>query len=230
MPRPLRLQAPDVVYHVTIQGVDGAFVFRDDADRRRLLVILGSVLPDLGWRCYAYCLMSTHFHLLVETPNADLARGMQLVNGIYAQTFNRRHARRGHLFGGRYGAELVETDEHALEALRYIALNPVRAGICRNAEDWPWSSYRAALGLAPQAPFVEEAWTLSWFVGATPARRAAFRAFVESAPDLALRSRGRSTLQAWRERSGSSSRSRDSTDTTAARRSSRALSATPAWR
>jgi putative transposase len=93
--------------------------------------------------------MSNHYHLLAQTPNANLARGMRELNGVYAQAFNRRHARVGHLFQGRYGALLVQANEHLLSAVRYILRNPVRAGLCDRVEDWPWSSHAATAGTRP---------------------------------------------------------------------------------
>lgn len=184
MPRPPRLCVPGAVYHVTGRGNDRALLFRDDADRRRFLVILDGVAARYGWHVYAYCLMGTHHHLLIRTPQADLSGGMQLLNGVYAQSFNRRYGRRGHLFQGRFFSLLVDAETHALELARYIALNPVRAGLCMRAEDWRWSSYGAVLGLVASPTFLTVGWVLEQF-GAEPQQaRRRLRAFVESAPDL----------------------------------------------
>ena len=112
--------------------------------------MLGRVVSGYGWECHAYCLMGTHFHLLVTTPHPNLAAGMQRLKGAYAQAFNHGRRRSGHLFQGRYHAVLVESDGHLLELYRYIALNPVRAGLCDRAIDWSWGSYPAAVGTAPR--------------------------------------------------------------------------------
>jgi len=108
MARPLRLEFPGGIYHVTARGNERRWIFRDDADRLAFLDVLARVLDRFGWLCLAYCLMGNHYHLLVETPRPNLARGMRQLNGVYAQRFNRRHNRVGHLTQGRYGAVLVE--------------------------------------------------------------------------------------------------------------------------
>jgi putative transposase len=144
--RPLRLEVEDGFYHVVARGNERRAIFKDDTDRQRFLEILGRTLDRFAWRCLAYCLMTNHYHLLVCTPRPNLARGMRDLNGVYAQWFNRRHARVGHLFQGRYRAILVERDEYLLQSVAYIVRNPVRAGFCESPRDWHWSSHRAALG------------------------------------------------------------------------------------
>ena len=115
----------------------------------------------------AYCLMTTHYHLLVQTAQADLAAGLQYLNGRYAQRINRRRGEKGHLFDARYGSAFVETEQHVLSVHRYIALNPVTAGIVARPQDWPWSSYRALLRLTPAPTFLDAEAALRFF-GATP--------------------------------------------------------------
>src|SRR3989304_3223061 len=146
MARPPRPQFPDGIYHVSARGNERAPIYRDDGDRRRFLELLAHVRERYRWRILAYCLMTNHYHLLVQTPEPNLARGMRQLNGAYAQWFNRRHRRVGHLFQGRYGARLVQADEHLLAALRYIVRNPVRAGLCRDPGGGGWSTHRAAAG------------------------------------------------------------------------------------
>ena len=151
MARPLRLEYEGALYHVTSRGNAGEQIFSDDRDRNRFLEILGDVVSRYAWICHAYCLMNNHYHLLIETPQAHLSRGMQLLNGVYTQWFNRRHKRVGHLFQGRFKSILVEKDNYLLELARYIVLNPVRAKIVQSVCDWPWSSYTATAG-EEQAP------------------------------------------------------------------------------
>jgi len=117
-------------------------VFEDDADRVSFLSVLDKVCGTYNWVCHAYCLMSNHYHLLIETPDANLSKGMRQLNGVYTQTHNRTHGRSGHVFQGRYKAILVQKENYLLELSRYIVLNPVRAGMVRSAKEWPWSSYR----------------------------------------------------------------------------------------
>jgi REP element-mobilizing transposase RayT len=144
--RPLRVQVVNGVYHVTARGNERKAIYRDDTDRQRFLEVVTATLERFGWRCLCYCLMGNHYHLLARTPQPNLCRGMRDLNGIYAQWFNRRHGRDGHLFQGRYRAVLVETDEHLLTAVAYIATNPVRAGLCQSPAQWRWSSHLATLG------------------------------------------------------------------------------------
>jgi putative transposase len=145
MPRPPRVQVAGGIFHVTARGNRQQLIYADDADRQLFLSLLERVVARCGWRCHAYCLMSNHFHLVIETPQPNLSYGLQLLNGAYAQCFNHRHGLSGHLFQGRFHSVLVETSDQFLQLVRYVVLNPVRAGLCERPEDWPWSSYRAFL-------------------------------------------------------------------------------------
>jgi len=142
------------MYHVYSRGNRRQEIAFDVADRRTMLSFTAYAVRRFRWYCHAYCLMPNHYHFLFETPAPNLSEGMQWLNGRYAQLFNRRHGIDGHLFQGRFGARLLESNWHLIELSRYIVLNPVRAGLCDSAEDWPWSSYRAAVGLAPRPPFL----------------------------------------------------------------------------
>jgi putative transposase len=149
MTRPLRLEFPGAVYHVTACGDGREPIVLDDEDRQSFLDRLGQEVIQQGWRLYAFCLMGNHYHLLVETPEANLARGMQRLNGIYTQASNSRHHRVGHVLQGRYKAILVDRDAYLLELCRYVVLNPVRARLVEDPAEWPWSSYAATAGEAP---------------------------------------------------------------------------------
>jgi REP element-mobilizing transposase RayT len=174
----LRLEHPGAVWHVTSRGNEKREVYRDDEDRVRWLRLLGKTVVLTGWRLHAYVLMGNHYHLLVETPVPSLSRGMRHLNGVYTQAFNRRHERVGHLFQGRFKAILVEKESHLLELLRYVVLNPVRAGLVRAARDWPWSSYRATAGEAPAPAWLETACSLEQFGGTAAPAVDRYRDFV----------------------------------------------------
>jgi putative transposase len=143
MPRLLRTTLPDGYFHAYSRAVFGAALFRDDADRRLFLTLLMRTAKERAWSLEALCLMSTHYHLLLRTTVASLAGGMQWLNGVYAQRVNKRHDRFGHLFAGRYGARTIESDEYLARAREYVLLNPVRAGLCSHAADWPWNGSRS---------------------------------------------------------------------------------------
>lgn len=147
MARPLRIEYPGAVYHITSRGNEQRPIFRDDFDRQQFVDIFAEVVQRFRWHVYAWVQMGNHYHLFVMTPEANLARGMHRLNQLYAQYFNRRHHRVGHLFQGRYKALLVEKSDYFLEVLRYVVLNPVRAGLVPTAADWRWSSFRATAGL-----------------------------------------------------------------------------------
>lgn len=163
MARPIRLEFPGALYHLTSRGNAKGDIFADDADRRIFLRFLGLTVSRFGWRLYAYCLMGNHYHLLAETPQPNVSRGMHRLNGLYTQTFNRRHGRVGHVLQGRFDGRLVERESYLLELSRYIALNPVRAGLVKAAGEWPWSSFRASAGTEPQPHWLTVAPLLSLF-------------------------------------------------------------------
>lgn len=163
MARPLRLEFAGALYHITARGDRREPIYENDADRIAFLRVLGEVCQQYNWLCHAYCLMGNHYHLLVETPEGNLSRGMRQLNGVYTQQYNRQHGRVGHVFQGRYKAILVEKDSYLLELARYIVLNPVRAHMVRSAIEWPWSSYRATVGLQQPVAGVHVDWILAAF-------------------------------------------------------------------
>lgn len=146
MARPLRLEFPGAVYHVTARGDRQEPIFENDLDRVAFIELLAREVSQQGWLLYAFCLMDNHYHLLLETPEPNLVRGMRRLNGVYAQAFNRRHGRAGHLLQGRYKAIVVDKDSYLPELCRYVVLNPVRAGAVASPADWHWSSYLPTAG------------------------------------------------------------------------------------
>jgi len=148
MARPLRIEFPGALYHVTARGDRREDIFEDDEDRSLFLDTLGDVTRRFNWLCHAYCLMSNHYHLMIGTPDGNLSKGMRHLNGVFTQATNRRHRRTGHLFQGRYKAIVVDGNAYLLELARYIMLNPVRANMVPTAGDYVWSSYRATVGAA----------------------------------------------------------------------------------
>ncbi len=152
MARPLRIQFANALYHVTSRGDRKSNIYLDDHDREIFLQTSGEVCQRFNWVLYAYCLMDNHYHLLVETPDANLSKGMRQLNGVYTQRFNRTHDQVGHVFQGRFKAIIVQKESYLLELARYIVLNPVRARRVRAVKSWRWSSYRATIGSdSPQA-------------------------------------------------------------------------------
>ncbi len=163
MARPLRLEYAGALYHVTSRGERREDIYFDDDDRIAWLKILDGVCGRFNWVVHAYCQMTNHFHLLVETVDGNLSRGMRQLNGQYTQRFNRRHGMVGHLFQGRYKAIVVQKETYLLELTRYVVLNPIRARIVRRLENWPWSSYRAVAGLDESPQWLDTDWLLSQF-------------------------------------------------------------------
>lgn len=178
MARPLRIELAGGLYHVTSRGDRSEDIFLDDADRLQWLTVLGSVCQRFNWHCHAWCQMTNHYHLVVETPEANLAQGMRQLNGVYTQYVNRQHQRVGHVFQGRYKAILVERDAHLLEVARYVVLNPVRAGMTATPGDWPWSSWHAMVGSHTAPDWLETHWLLEQFSGALENARRAYVDFV----------------------------------------------------
>jgi putative transposase len=170
MARPLRIEYPGAFYHITSRGNAGQDIFLDDADRQRFLAILAGVVEDYHWVCYAYCLMSNHYHILIETPDPNLSAGIRQLNGVYTQSVNRRYGTRGHILQGRFKSILAKKESHLLELCRYIVLNPVRAGMTISPDARQWSSYRATTGLAAKSDFLSIDWILAQF---SPSRKKA---------------------------------------------------------
>jgi putative transposase len=161
------------VHHVFARGNGKRDIFFVDLDRVLYLRLLGQVVDRQRWRCLAYCLMDNHMHLLVETPEPNLGAGMGRLQGLYAQTFNRRHGRCGHVFGGRFGSVLVRTDAQLLAVAHYIALNPVEAGLCRDAAQWRWGSHAAVVNGGMVPAWLDVQRLLGYFgaAGGDPERR-----------------------------------------------------------
>jgi len=163
MARPLRLELSGGVYHVTSRGDGREDIYLSDSDREAWLEVFGQVCERFNWVCHAWCQMTNHYHILIETPEANLAQGMRQLNGVYTQRFNRAHERVGHVFQGRYKAILVEPDSYLLELARYVVLNPLRANMVKRLEAWPWSSYLAMCGQTAATPWLQTDWILGQF-------------------------------------------------------------------
>jgi putative transposase len=179
MARPLRIEFPGAVYHVTSRGNARAEIFADTADRQTFLLLLESAVNRFNWICHAYCLMDNHYHLMIETPDGNLSMGMRHLNGVYTQSFNRRHKRIGHVFQGRFKAVIVEKESHLLELCRYVVLNPVRAGMVASPQKWRWSSYRTTVGNAKKESYLSTDWILGQFGETKSGARIKYRQFVK---------------------------------------------------
>jgi putative transposase len=138
----LRSTLPDGYFHVFARGVADTPIFRDDEDRRSFLSLVGATTRRHGWELHVLCLMTTHYHAVLDTSRAHLSAGMHWLNGLYAQTFNKRYGRQGHLFGARFGSRAIEGEEYLERVCEYVLLNPVRAGLCGRASEWPWNATR----------------------------------------------------------------------------------------
>jgi len=163
MARPLRIEYEGAVYHVTSRGNAKSDIYLDDEDRVLFLDVLQYVVERFGWKCHAYCLMGNHYHLMIETPQPNLSRGMGQLNGMFTQRFNRRHSRVGHVFQGRFKSIIVDKNAYLLELSRYIVRNPVAADMVKSVGDWQWSSYQATSGMTKAPSFLHIDWLLSQF-------------------------------------------------------------------
>jgi len=163
MARPLRIEFAGALYHITSRGDRQEDIFVTDTDRIAFLEILKQVVERFNWLVHAYCLMDNHYHLLIETPEANLGRGMRQLNGVFTQSCNRNNSRVGHVFQGRYKAILVQKESYLLELSRYIVLNPVRARMVKSVKAWPWSSYRDTAGYREPPEWLKTEWLLAAF-------------------------------------------------------------------
>lgn len=169
MSRPLRIEFPGAVYHVTCRGDRREPIYRDDADRREHLAVLGQAMTRFNASVVAYCLMGNHFHMVLHTHDANLSRLMRHVNGVYTQRFNRRHGVAGHLFQGRFKAILVDREAYLVTLCRYVERNPVSTGLVLDPATWAWSSCRAHLGLDPAPQWLDVKALQAHLLGHEPA-------------------------------------------------------------
>ncbi len=179
MARPLRLQYPGALYHITARGNERKAIFRSDDDRQKFLAVLAKTIERHRLILHAYVLMGNHYHLLLETPEANLAKALRDLNGIYTASFNRRHRRIGHLFQGRYKAILVEKESYLLELSRYIHLNPVRARMGVQLSRHPWSSYWDYIGRREASPWLTREGVLGYWGSVLVRSQESYRQFVE---------------------------------------------------
>lgn len=180
MSRALRIEYPGAFYHVLSRGNERKQIFKDDEDRFRFLDLLGEAAARWALSVHAYALMSNHYHILLETKAGRLSQPMRHLNGIYTQFFNRKHNRCGHLFQGRFKALLVDKESYLLTLSRYIHQNPLKAGMVKQALDYPWSSYPAYLGIAKTQEWLNTEETLSEFGANLDSQRKSYRAFIET--------------------------------------------------
>ena len=156
-----RIQFPGAIYHVMSRGNRKSSIFNDDDDRGLFLKVVDQAVVRYGIRCYAICLMGNHYHLVFDTPRGNLSDSMRHINGVYTQNSNRRHERSGHVFEGRFRSIVVQRESYLRRVGRYVVLNPVRAGIVRDATAWQWSSYRATAGIEPPPSYLYVDW-IDW--------------------------------------------------------------------
>lgn len=180
MARPLRIEFPGATHHVTSRGNERRDIFLSDEDRLAFLNFLGQASRRFGWMITAWVLMTNHFHFVVQTPQPNLSRGMHWLNSRYAGWFNARYRRAGHLLQGRFKAFLIEKEAYFAEVLRYVVLNPVRAGIVATPDEYRWSSYGATAGLAEAPEWLDVQAALEPFGGDGPIAQARYRSYVLS--------------------------------------------------
>jgi REP-associated tyrosine transposase len=188
---PPRIENVGSIYHVNGNAVDGTRLFVDEVDRLSFLSLLEREAALSDWCVLAYTLMTTHYHMLFRLENTTLSSGFRRLNSMYARRYNLRHDRRGALWQRRFHDSIIEVEGHLFETIRYIALNPPRANMCRKPEDWAWSSYGSAVGLHPPDPLVDEHELLGLFGTRRQASREWLRRYVEEAD---LRERRRQTM------------------------------------
>ncbi|NOX91108.1 MAG: hypothetical protein GXP18_01255 [Gammaproteobacteria bacterium] len=179
MARQLRLEFAGGLYHLTARGNAQAEIYRDDDDRKLFLDLLRREIEQQGWLCYAYCLMDNHYHLLIETPEANLSKGMRRLNQVYTQSFNRRHGLAGHVLQGRYKSIIVDKENYFLELCRYVVLNPVRAKMVKTAKQWPWSNYQATAGIIASPDWLQTKTVWKQFGHKHETARKRYREFVK---------------------------------------------------
>ena len=182
MARPLRISYPGAFYHITARGNEKKDIYKNDRDRKKFLEYLESATERYGARIHAYCLMSNHYHLLLETPDGNLSEIMRHINGAYTTYYNVKRGRSGHLLQGRYRAVLVEADEYAEELSHYIHLNPVKAGLVEKPEDYNWSSCKDYFGMRPSVGWLHQDFILSFFGEKEKTARKRYREFCEKSP------------------------------------------------
>ena len=190
MGRDPRIEASGAIYHVGSKGNRGCRIYADDFERRIFLYLLGCIARRHDWICHSYCLMTNHYHLIVQLRDGGLSNGMRELNGGFSRFTNARHGLEGHLFRNRFWSDPILDDNRMYATARYVVLNPVRAGLCATPEEWPWSSYRACIGLDFAPRFLAVTEHLEHF-GSDPATaRLTFREFVQQGANE-QRARGR---------------------------------------
>ncbi len=187
MARPLRIEYPGAVYHITSRGNARQAIFLSDDDRGKFLGIMAEIVEKYNWLCHVVCLLDNHYHAVIETPDPNLSLGMRQLNGVYTQAFNRAHQRVGHVFQGRYKAILVEKESHLLELCRYIVLNPVRAGMVSKPDEWKWSSYQSTAYAGKVPEYLTIDWVLGQFAEEKTAARQRYRKFIADGLTLEAR-------------------------------------------
>lgn len=182
---PPRIVDPEGYYHVNATGNFGRNIYEEELHRRVFLHLYARVAKKFKWVTLSYCLMTTHYHVVTRLTEGGLSEGMQLLNGGFSRRMNAIYERtgKGHLFKNRFHGEPIETEEHFLAAVRYVVRNPVEGGICREPADWPWSSYRATVGLEQPAAFLAVDELLTHFDGDVERAREQFRRFVQNGHD-----------------------------------------------
>jgi putative transposase len=183
MPRTPRRPLDPGLYHITAVGVRDEPIFLDEFDRFGLYRLLHEESDPDHFVVRAFCEMTTHYHALVETPSGDISARMRRINHVHAIRFNQAHGYRGHLFRDRFSSKPVADEWYLFECLRYIALNPVRAGLCDKPEEWRWGSYATVMGTAPRPPFFDPSWTLRLFSDNDEEARRQFGGFVAYCPE-----------------------------------------------
>jgi REP element-mobilizing transposase RayT len=186
MARPLRIEYPGAFYHVMNRGNAGEDLFKTKRDGEKFVEYLEKASERFSIKIHVYCLMRNHYHLLVETPDANLSKAIQWLNVSFATYVNRKRNRHGHLFQGRFKSILVEADEYLKELSRYIHLNPVRGNIVANPEKYQWSSYPDYVGKRKPPGWLEREWLLSWFGKRKKEAEARYREFVQQVDPMGL--------------------------------------------